>query len=347
MSKEVNEMHWMDIDSVARELSVGNRVISVSDVLQWCSKKNLKVSCHLFNNLARPQHEYCPLLEDGYYQLVARKNFRNVEAKLGAQYKLTDPLSSTGASIKNYDINSLEFLNKLDKSADKQHKKILSKAKEIFERWKTKGGLNTRYDYGKSALFDGLYTLHVDKELSDWMKRASLGYEVPDIKNLCVISEEDEVFQIVDSNEQPVTFKLKKEDLIVTEGALLAFEKEYLLKTKSPKQRAKKGGAQDGRILIDDRRINDLKVFINGLAVLAKKNGVKFDHLDLRCSKDMLLSELKAWERERGRKKSDRLWEIAVFPERTWKHSDRKNICDNFRNQDNTPDPQFFKKIKL
>jgi hypothetical protein len=346
MSKEVNEMHWMDIESVARELSVGNRVISVSDVLQWCSKKNLKVSCHLFNNLARPQHEYCPLLEDGYYQLVARKIFQNEKAKLGAQYKLTDPLSSTGASIKNYDINSLEFLNKLDKSANKQHKKILSKAKEIFERWKTKGGLNTKYGYGKSTLFDGLYTLHVDKELSDWMKRASLGYEVPGIKNLCVISEEDEVFQIVGSNEQRVTFKLKKEDLIVTEGALLAFEKEYLLKTKSPKQRAKKAGAQDGRILIDDRRINDLKKFINELVIFAENKGLEFDPFDMRCSKQMLLVELKRWELEKVPSKKARLWVTKEFPKKVWESKLRRDICFCV-SAGGIIDKEYFKNFKL
>jgi len=79
MSKEANEAHWMDIESVVRELNTGNRIVSISDVLQWCGKKNLKVSCYLFNKLARPQYELSFI--GGYYQLMARKVFKHEEAK--------------------------------------------------------------------------------------------------------------------------------------------------------------------------------------------------------------------------------------------------------------------------
>ena len=332
MTKEVNEVHWMDIKSVARELSTGDRIVSTSDVLQWCGNKTLKVSCYLFNKLARPQHEYCPLLEDGYYQLIARKIIQVEESQLVSE--ISNPLSNTVSPIENYDFRSSEFNNMVKKRASEHDKKILIKAKDIFKRWKSRGGFRVRHSYGNNTMLDGVYSFYIDKELSNWMKRKALGYEVTPIKSLHVTDEEGAIFQIIDSNGEPETFELRREDLIVTKDALAAFEKKSGSKLP-PKDRA------------NELRIIDLKAFINELAVLAKATGAEFDPFDMKCSKDMLLSAIQDWEKERVPNKEKRNWNVSQFPKKTWEHIDRKDICNNFQNKNNSPDPNYFKKIKL
>lgn len=254
MTKEVNEVHWMDIKSVARELSTGDRIVSTSDVLQWCGNKTLKASCYLFNKLARPQHEYCPLLEDGYYQLIARKIIQVEESQLVS--KISNPLSNTDKPVDNYDFRSSEFNNMVKERASEHDKKILIKAKEIFKRWKSRGGFRVRHSYGNNTMLDGVYSFYIDKELSNWMQRKALGYEVTPIKSLHVTDEEGAIFQIIDSNGEPETFELRREDLIVTKDALAAFEEKSGMTSKD---KAKETGWQP----VQDRREVWLKRLID------------------------------------------------------------------------------------
>jgi len=145
-----------------------------------------------------------------------------------------------------------------------------------------------------------------------------------------------------------VDASIDRNNKVVTADELLAFEKAHSCMKESLQSEPLKEGVQTDKIpkARDALRIEDLKKFIGELALMAKSKDIKFDALDMSCSKDMLLAEMKDWEKQRGRRKEEKLWELKMFPKLTWDHPERKGLCDNFKNRSNRPDPDFFKKIR-
>jgi len=133
---------------------------------------------------------------------------------------------------------------------------------------------------------------------------------------------------------------IKSKNYVVTREALLNF-KEGITGASKSKQLPNKSPEEK----IDSKRIASLQSFINQMVVLAKQRNVNFDPLDMRCTKDMLLEELKKWEKDRTPAKKDRVWEVNDFPKKTWASKERKQICLTLDHGGN-PNINYFKNLK-
>lgn len=218
---------WLKLESCVEMWSTAGHQISLSEALQFCSQGKLKVSCQLFNKLARPVYSYSPLLGDGYYQLVAK-------VMLAKDNKIPQEDGITFSSIVDAkpqspspDINSKEFAGHLLKQREEYDLRLDDKAKEIFSRWKDKGMSHVSFEYGSNRMLDGRYQLVVDKELADCLTRIALDYDISTLDSLYVTNDDGEQLQLINEQNKPVELRLKLGDLIIQRSHRIEFENEF------------------------------------------------------------------------------------------------------------------------
>jgi len=228
MSKLLKTKEWLTLDLCADKLSSGSEKVVYSDLLQFCSDGKLKVSIYLrLRTFVRPVYEYCPLANDtnSIYPHIAK---RHIEKKKNNSIEINSIKSET--KVPTHDFRTVEFLKEFDEKCSSHEMEIQAESQAVFERFKKRGRARVSYEYDRDCLTKGIHQIQFNPELSDWMTRLALGEDAPyvDLRSLYVISEQDDLLQIVDAESKPKKIRLERDELIIQTKHLIEFEQLLL-----------------------------------------------------------------------------------------------------------------------
>ena len=224
----MNELKWLTLQSCVDKWSNEGYEITSSEALQFCREEKLKVSCQLFNKWARPVYRYSPLLDDGYYQRVARMILAKENKKSQKDGIIFSSIAEAGSQNPLPDLNSDGYTENFLKQHEEYDLRLNDKSKEIFSRWKKRGMSNVSFEYGDNRMLDGPHQLVIDKQLADCLTRMALDYDISTLDDLCVVNDDGERFQLINDKNKPVEFRLSLGDLIIQKHHRVEFENEYL-----------------------------------------------------------------------------------------------------------------------
>lgn len=214
------ELPWLKVEDYATKLSREDSGINTAnDLLQLCIEGKLKLSHFLFKRRAITINKYSPLSNSGIYQYMAKKIISYEEKK--KTFKIYDPLS------KKEGVDTF-FNGKIEDPVLIRKRKIDVKAEELFVRWKQRGIAREDLEYGEIRKLDGIFEIHVDKEMSDYLIKIVLKYEKPELKQITVISSNNVHYQLVNKANKPESYTLRIDDLVVKKEDRIEYEENYL-----------------------------------------------------------------------------------------------------------------------